>query len=86
MLHSLNSHPEHRIVFISGRPLLQVLAPLCESIPARLTLVSTDFSAALLAKDFIGDTLSPTIPSLLRLAGEAVWPLTLLTRPRIRPP
>ena len=60
-------NPKHRIVFISGRPLFQVLASPGESIPARLALVGADLPAALLAEDVVGDALPPAVPSLLRL-------------------
>ena len=64
MVHSMN--PKHRIILISGRPLLQVLAPPGESIPARLALVGADLLAALLAEDVVGDALPPAVPSLIR--------------------
>ena len=65
VVHSMD--PKNRIIFISGSPLFQVLAPPCESIPARLALVGADLPAALLAKDVVGDALPPAVPSLLRL-------------------
>ena len=75
--------PEHRLVLVTGFPVVKVLSSSGEAIPTRLALVSSNLFSTLVTPEVVGDGLLPAIASLLSSTLKAPRPATLATCPGI---